>query len=220
MFGGEASDKKVKVLSGGERTRLAMIKLLLEPVNFLILDEPTNHLDIESREALIEALEQYRGTMLVVAHDRYLLSEVVDEIWELQTDRIQIYQCGFNEYYARKKEQEANEIERNGATRVVRQGQKVRKREQAEVRNKIYQQIRPLKKRFEVLEKELETNLAEQDAVEIQLADPSTYADNTLSREIGQRFAALQQRAEEIMSDLAYLEKEIQDLELKRSDNG
>lgn len=220
MLGERYWEKKVEDLSGGEKNRLVLANLFLSRANFLILDEPTNHLDIESREALIEALEQYRGTMLVVAHDRYLLSEVVDEIWELQTDRIQIYQCGFNEYYARKKEQEANEIERNGATRVVRQGQKVRKREQAEVRNKIYQQIRPLKKRFEVLEKELETNLAEQDAVEIQLADPSTYADNTLSREIGQRFAALQQRAEEIMSDLAYLEKEIQDLELKRSDNG
>ena len=220
MLGERYWEKKVEDLSGGEKNRLVLANLFLSRANFLILDEPTNHLDIESREALIEALEQYRGTMLVVAHDRYLLSEVVDEIWELQTDRIQIYQCGFNEYYARKKEQEANEIERNGAPKVVRQEQKVRKREQAEVRNKIYQQIRPLKKRFEALEKELETNLAEQDAVEIQLADPGTYADNTLSREIGQRFATLQQRAEEIMSDLAYLEKEIQDLELQRSDNG
>ncbi|MDE7402056.1 MAG: ATP-binding cassette domain-containing protein, partial [Muribaculaceae bacterium] len=82
MFGGEAVDKKVKVLSGGEKTRLAMIKLLLEPVNFLILDEPTNHLDITTKEILKEAIRDFNGTVIIVSHDRYFLDGLVEKVYE------------------------------------------------------------------------------------------------------------------------------------------
>ena len=82
MFGGEASDKKVKVLSGGERTRLAMIKLLLEPVNLLILDEPTNHLDLRSKDVLKEAVRDFDGTVIIVSHDRDFLDGLVDRVYE------------------------------------------------------------------------------------------------------------------------------------------
>lgn len=85
MFGGEASDKKVKVLSGGERTRLAMIRLLLEPVNLLILDEPTNHLDMRSKDVLKDALREFDGTVIVVSHDREFLDGLVDKVYESVT---------------------------------------------------------------------------------------------------------------------------------------
>ena len=217
MLGERYWEKKVEDLSGGEKNRLVLSSLFLSRANFLILDEPTNHLDMESREALMDALSAYAGTMLVVAHDRYLLSEVVNEIWELHADGIEVHQCGFDEFHARKKEREAKaEREQPDTTKAVRQEQKQKKREQAEMRNRIYQQLKPMRKKYEKLEAELEVNLTEQDVLEKQLADPATYEDVSLSRELGQRFAALQNRAEELMSDLAYLEKELQELEVQR----
>jgi ATP-binding cassette subfamily F protein 3 len=216
MLGERYWEKKVEDLSGGEKNRLVLSTLFLSRANFLILDEPTNHLDMESREALMDALSAYQGTMLVVAHDRYLLSEVVSEIWELHADGIEVHQCGFDEYHARKKAREAQEQEKPDMTRAVRNEQKLKKREQAEMRNRIYQQLKPLRKKYEKLEAELEANLAEQETLETRLADPATYEDVPLSRELGQRFAALQDRAEELMSDLAYLEKELQELEIQR----
>ena len=216
MLGERYWEKKVEDLSGGEKNRLVLSTLFLSRANFLILDEPTNHLDMESREALMDALSAYQGTMLVVAHDRYLLSEVVSEIWELHADGIEVHQCGFDEYHARKKAREAQEQEKPDMTRAVRNEQKLKKREQAEMRNRIYQQLKPLRKKYEKLEAELEANLVEQETLETRLADPATYEDVALSRELGQRFAALQDRAEELMSDLAYLEKELQELEIQR----
>jgi ATP-binding cassette subfamily F protein 3 len=216
MLGERYWEKKVEDLSGGEKNRLVLSTLFLSRANFLILDEPTNHLDMESREALMDALSAYQGTMLVVAHDRYLLSEVVSEIWELHADGIEVHQCGFDEYHARKKAREAQEQEKPDMTRAVRNEQKLKKREQAEMRNRIYQQLKPLRKKYEKLEAELEANLVEQETLETRLADPATYEDVPLSRELGQRFAALQNRAEELMSDLAYLEKELQELEIQR----
>jgi ATP-binding cassette subfamily F protein 3 len=216
MLGERYWEKKVEELSGGEKNRLVLSTLFLSRANFLILDEPTNHLDMESREALMDALSAYQGTMLVVAHDRYLLSEVVSEIWELHADGIEVHECGFDEYHLRKKAREAQELEKAETTRVVRTEQKIKKREQAEMRNRIYQQIKPLRKKYEKLEAELEDNLTEQEGVEGLLADPATYENVDLSRELGQRFALLQNRAEELMSDLAYLEKELQDLETQR----
>lgn len=94
MFGGEASDKKVKVLSGGERTRLAMIKLLLEPVNFLILDEPTNHLDMRSKDVLKETIRDFDGTVILVSHDRDFLDGLVTKVYEFGGGQVKEHLCG------------------------------------------------------------------------------------------------------------------------------
>ncbi len=98
MFGGEASDKKVKVLSGGERTRLAMIKLLLEPVNFLILDEPTNHLDMRSKDVLKEAIRDFAGTVIVVSHDRDFLDGMVSRVYEFAGGRVREHIGGIYDF--------------------------------------------------------------------------------------------------------------------------
>ena len=115
MFGGENSAKKVKVLSGGERTRLAMIKLLLEPVNLLILDEPTNHLDMKTKDILKQALKDYDGTLIVVSHDRDFLDGLVEKVYEFGEGKVREHLCGIYEFLETKKMESLQELERRNA---------------------------------------------------------------------------------------------------------
>lgn len=112
MFGGEASTKKVKVLSGGERTRLALMKLLLEPVNLLILDEPTNHLDLKTKDILKQALQDFDGTLICVSHDRDFLDGLVSKVYEFGHGKVREHLCGIYEFLAAKKMEELQELER------------------------------------------------------------------------------------------------------------
>ena len=112
MFGGEASTKKVKVLSGGERTRLALLKLLLEPVNLLILDEPTNHLDLRTKDVLKQALKDFDGTLICVSHDRDFLDGLVTKVYEFGHERVREHLCGIYEFLENKKMESLQELER------------------------------------------------------------------------------------------------------------
>ena len=112
MFGGEESTKKVKVLSGGERTRLAILKLLLEPVNLLILDEPTNHLDMKTKDILKQALIDFDGTLIVVSHDRDFLDGLVTKVYEFGSQRVREHLCGIYEFLENKKMQNLQELEK------------------------------------------------------------------------------------------------------------
>ena len=114
MFGGEISGRKVKVLSGGEKTRLAMIKLLLEPVNLLILDEPTNHLDIKTKDILKEALQAFDGTLILVSHDRDFLDGLATKVYEFGNKRIKEHLYDINGFLKNKKMENLREIERKG----------------------------------------------------------------------------------------------------------
>ena len=112
MFGGEASDKKVKVLSGGEKTRLAMIRLLLEPVNLLILDEPTNHLDMKTKDVLKQAIADFDGTVIVVSHDRDFLDGLVSKVYEFGNQKVTEHLCGIYEFLEKKKMDSLQELEK------------------------------------------------------------------------------------------------------------
>ena len=113
MFGGEASDKKVKVLSGGERTRLAMIKLLLEPVNFLILDEPTNHLDMRSKDVLKEAIRDFDGTVIIVSHDRDFLDGLATKVYEFGGGLVKEHLGGIYDFLQKKQIESLNELQKS-----------------------------------------------------------------------------------------------------------
>lgn len=109
MFGGEENQKKVKVLSGGERVRLCMIKLLLQPINLLILDEPTNHLDLKTKDILKQALKEFDGTLILVSHDRDFLDGLVTKVYEFGGGKVREHLCGINEFLGKKKlEQQQN----------------------------------------------------------------------------------------------------------------
>ena len=112
MFGGDASTKKVKVLSGGEKTRLAILKLLLEPVNLLILDEPTNHLDIKTKDVLKQALQDFDGTLICVSHDRDFLDGLCTKVYEFGNKRVREHLCGVYEFLETKKMESLQELER------------------------------------------------------------------------------------------------------------
>ena len=152
MFGGENSEKKVKVLSGGERSRLAMIKLLLEPVNFLILDEPTNHLDIPSKEVLKEAIKAFDGTAIIVSHDREFLDGLVTKVYEFGNKKVKEHLGGIYDFLQAKKMESLHELERNVSSEVKNEGEA-----KPESENKLnYESRKELNRKIRKLEKDVE----------------------------------------------------------------
>jgi ATP-binding cassette subfamily F protein 3 len=155
MFGGEASDKKVKVLSGGERSRLAMIRLLLEPVNLLILDEPTNHLDMRSKEVLKEAIKAFDGTAIIVSHDREFLDGLVNKVYEFGNKKVREHLGGIYDFLQYKKMQNLNELEvKNQLKREVAVDDKTVSDNKLnyEARKELNKKIRKVEKEVEEME--------------------------------------------------------------------
>lgn len=152
MFGGEASEKKVKVLSGGERSRLAMIKLLLEPVNFLILDEPTNHLDMRSKDVLKEAVKEFDGTVIVVSHDREFLDGLVTKVYEFGGGLVKEHIGGIYDFLQKKKMENLNELQLSQSPQTA----SPKKEEPAESESKLsYEAQKELNKKIRKLEKQV-----------------------------------------------------------------
>ena len=186
MFGGEASDKKVKVLSGGERSRLAMIKLLLEPVNFLILDEPTNHLDMRSKDVLKEAIKDFDGTVVVVSHDREFLDGLVTKVYEFGGGQVKEHLGGIYDFLQKKKIDTLQELQKGTSTSLSLSGEVQTERTVSQNRL-TYEQQKERQKKLRKLEKaveQCEAQIGELEAavkiLETQMATPEGAADMTL----------------------------------------
>ena len=176
MFGGEASDKKVKVLSGGERSRLAMIKLLLEPVNLLILDEPTNHLDMRSKDVLKEAIQAFDGTVILVSHDRDFLDGLVTKVYEFGGGKVKTHLGGIEEYLqSTAGEKQVTDSEKlstfNSQLSTPSEG-----RINYELRKEVSKKIRKIERDIESLEKEIEKAETRISEIEAQFAEGVTEA--------------------------------------------
>lgn len=229
LLGQQYFDRPVSTLSGGEKSRLVLATLFLARCNFLVLDEPTNHLDLESREALISALEAFEGTVFMVAHDRWLLSAVAEQAWALSESGITVYENGFEEYDAARRAAATAPAEQTGENRAAapsigdktaglsREELKRLKREQAEQRNALYKQLKPLQNEYAKLEQGLESILTEQSEVETTLADPAVYADGSRATELLKRFNELRDAGETLIEHMAELEGRITALEGRRA---
>lgn len=158
MFGGEASDKKVKVLSGGERTRLAMIKLLLEPVNLLILDEPTNHLDLVSKEVLKEAIKAFDGTAIIVSHDREFLDGLVEKVYEFGEGKVREHLGGIYDFLQSKKIDSLTmlELSKNVSSPEPEPVEKIENKLNYAERKELQKQLNRIEKAIKETEKDIE----------------------------------------------------------------
>lgn len=181
MFGGEASDKKVQVLSGGERSRLAMIRLLLEPVNLLILDEPTNHLDMRSKDVLKEAIKAFDGTVIVVSHDREFLDGLVTKVYEFGNKKVREHLGGIYDFLQYKKMDSLRELEISNslkaATETVEKATSENKLSY-EARKEQNRKIRKAEKEVEDVEKQIATYESDLETMNRQLELPEYASDS------------------------------------------
>ena len=214
MFSGQDADKKVKVLSGGERARLAMISLLLEPVNFLVLDEPTNHLDIHSKGLLKQALINFDGTLLIVSHDREFMDGLVDVVYEFKHKKIRQHLGGVYEFLQKRKMESLRELELSAPEK------KVKKEVVKEVvavsfdeRKEINRMISRVEKQISEAEYQISKMEAEIADMDKKLADPSTIDNGSLFDQYGKS----KKRVEEEMKTWESLNDELKEWEKKRT---
>jgi ATP-binding cassette subfamily F protein 3 len=198
MFGGEASDKKVKVLSGGERSRLAMIRLLLEPVNLLILDEPTNHLDMRSKDVLKEAIKAFDGTVIVVSHDREFLDGLVTKVYEFGNKKVREHLGGIYEFLRNKNMDSMRELE---ASSSQKQAVEAKEKETAsesklsyEARKELNRKIKKAEKSVEDIEGVVMSLEAEIAGMDTQLQDPVKASDSDFIMQYQKKQRELEQR--------------------------
>ncbi|MCD6373919.1 MAG: ATP-binding cassette domain-containing protein, partial [Caldisericaceae bacterium] len=186
-FSGDFVEKPIKVLSGGEKARVSLAKILLSPANFLIMDEPTNHLDLKSKEALEFALKNYDGTLLIISHDRYFLDKLVHKVVEIKDGRLFEYEGNYSDYLRLKelRVSDEREITQKSTTRNIVQKNaakksKEQKRLEAEARQKISKQRNALNQKVNKLEEQIEKAEKRKTELELQLADSTTYQNSEL----------------------------------------
>ncbi|NUM81045.1 ABC-F family ATP-binding cassette domain-containing protein [bacterium] len=185
LFSGDDVNKKVNVLSGGERSRLAFAKMLLNPANFIILDEPTNHIDAQTKDILQGALADYEGTLLIVSHDRYFLDNLVNKVIEVKNGATKIYLGNYSDYHA-KKEKELAELAASQS--IVKTSEKNSSKEQRQVekgeRKKASTEQRRTEKKLSEIEQKIQKQEEFKRTLETQLADPELYKNPDKAKQI------------------------------------
>jgi ATP-binding cassette subfamily F protein 3 len=228
LFRGEEVDKKVQVLSGGEKSRLALAKMIVQPANLLILDEPTNHLDMSSQEVLQEAMAQYDGTIIIVSHNRHFVNRFINKVIEIKNGHATLFEGNIEDYLFKLKiQQDAPEVipEKDIYEGIieeefpVKQRGKVARQEQAKIRQEKSRKLTPLKKEVEQAEEEIVSLESRKKELEQLLTDPQLYQDQAkfagCSKEynsLERKLERLYQRWEELQAQVELIESEFEDL--------
>ena len=209
LFSGDDVDKKIGVLSGGERARVSLAKLLVVPSNFLLMDEPTNHLDLDSSEALIEALTRYQGTLLFVSHNRSFVNGLATQVWEVKEGRIDAQPGDLEDWQRRRAAASAAAPEAAVQKAGSKDLGKDARRERAAQREKVQKALGPLKKEISTLEARIaELEKGKQEA-EAQLADPATFADAARSTPLVTAYREASSKLEELYARWEHKQEEL-----------
>jgi ATP-binding cassette subfamily F protein 3 len=214
QFSGDDVFKKIKVLSGGEKARVSLAKILLSPVNFLIMDEPTNHLDLASIEALEQALTHYEGTLLLISHDRYFLDKIVGRIIELKEGWLTEYMGNYSDYLAKRMSDPAEVARTEMKERSLPVGRKTKdqKRLEAEARQAISRERNRLEKDIEEIEIKIGNLEARKKEIETKLARPETYRDGEQAVKLQKEYSHLREDLEDCYDRWEELKLNFEDL--------
>jgi ATP-binding cassette subfamily F protein 3 len=211
LFSGNDVDKRIGVLSGGERARVALAKLLVKPGNFMVMDEPTNHLDIKSSEVLIEALAEYGGTLLFVSHNQSFVNRLATRIWDIRGGEVIDYPGNLDDYFhyletrAEVPRDVADSAARDaadreeGVERGSREDRKAQKRRQAEKRQRIHSTLKPMRAELAQLEAAIGELESRQKELEGMLADPDIFKDNARSVPMINEYHQVRQEVEDML---------------------
>lgn len=224
LFRGEEVEKKVAVLSGGEKSRLALAKMIATPANLMLLDEPTNHLDMSSQEILQEAMAQYDGTIVVVSHNRYFVDSFANKVLEVKNGRVTLFEGNVTEYLRKMEEiaERAKEHEQSSAStdNTVQENddssklsRKEQKKLEAEKRQKRSQLAGPLLKQVKEAEEQVEQHEEEKDELEALMADPELYTDEKAWSETSKKYEDCKRRLERWYSKWETAQEQIDEID-------
>jgi ATP-binding cassette subfamily F protein 3 len=219
LFSGDDVFKKVAILSGGEKSRLALAKMLLQRANFLILDEPTNHLDMASKAVLQQALCDFDGSCLIVSHDRDFLEPIINKVIDIRSGAAHLLHGTMSDYLEKlHAQQNAEYTLRDTAGQAVQKKspqrrEKLRKREEAEQRQERYRLLKPLKDELQKLEEEISRAENKKTDIEAELADSKTYENEERARAINNEYREISTRIEELYEEWTQVHEQIEKIE-------